>query len=292
MELWPFAVAERAGVEGDVGQLLVDSPKDLLGAGASSWKRDDYLELIHTGGFPEIVAMPTGLGRHSWYETYLDTVIQRDIGQFADLHHAAILPRLLLLLATRSGTPVVTSDLASTVGLSQPTVRNYLAYLDTVFLTMSLPAWHAGLTTKAAKTPRTYLVDSGLTADLIGVNVDAIRQPGHAALGPLVETFAVTELTKLLAQSDRRVDARYFRDRDGHEIDVILETRDGRVTAIEIKASSSPTTHDFRHLSWLRDKLGDRFTGGVVLHLGSSTNSFGDRLIAAPLSALWHHASI
>jgi uncharacterized protein len=186
----------------------------------------------------------------------------------------------------------VTSDLASTVGLSQPTIRNYLAYLDTVFLTLSVPAWHSGLTSKAARSPRTYLVDSGLTADLLGVGVDAIRQPGHAALGPLVETFAVTELIKLLAHTARRVDVQYFRDRDGREIDVILEARDGRVTAIEIKASSSPTARDFRHLSWLRDKLGDRFTGGVVLHLGSSTNSFGDRLIAAPLSALWHHASL
>lgn len=72
----------------------------------------------------------------------------------------------------------------------------------------------------------------------------------------------------------------------------MLEARDGRIAAIEVRASSTATSDDFRHLRWLRDRLGERFTAGVVLYLGAGTHSFGDRLLAAPLSALWHHSEL
>lgn len=232
------------------------------------------------------------LERRAWFEGYLQTVIQRDVRQFADIQHAAMMPRLLSLLAARAGSTVVTADLSRTVELSQNTIRNYLFYLDTVFLTVSVPAWSTNLTTKAAKVSKTYIADPGLAAHLLDVTSDGLRRPGHPALGPLVETFVVTELTRLLAHLDRGVALRYFRDRDGREIDLILETRDGRVTAIEVKASSSVNSADFRHLKWLREKLGERFTGGIVFHLGDQTQPFGDRLLAAPISALWHHARL
>jgi predicted AAA+ superfamily ATPase len=292
VEVWPFAVAERAGVESDVGTQLVDSPGDLLDADPSPWSRESYIDLLCVGGFPEAVRMTDDLDRQAWFEGYLQTVIQRDVRQFADIQHAALVPRLLSLLAARAGSPVVTVDLSRTVELNQTTVRNYLSYLDTVFLTIQVPAWSTNLTAKAAKAAKTYLSDPGLGAHLVDANAEALRRPGHPALGSLVETFVATELTKLLTNTDRGVAIRYFRDRDGREIDFVLEARDGRVTGIEVKASSSVSGDDFRHLRWLRDKVGEKFMSGVVLYLGDRSLPFGDRLIAVPLSALWHHARL
>jgi uncharacterized protein len=290
VELWPFAAAERAGVTVDLATMLIDEPRQMLGADSSTWTRADYLDLITSGGFPEAVRMPVGPVRRAWFEGYLQTVIQRDVRQFADIQHASLVPRLLSMLAARAGSPAVITDLARGVELNQVTTRNYLSYLDIVFLTMAVPAWSTNLTTKAAKASKTYLTDTGLAAHLMDVEKEALEQPGHPAVGPLVETLVCTELAKLLAHQDRGVALRYFRDRDGREVDFVLETRDGRIVGIEVKAASVVGSHDFRHLVWLRDKLGDRFVAGIVFYLGTESHSFGDRVQAVPVSALWQHA--
>jgi hypothetical protein len=291
VELWPLAAAERAGITADVARTLTDTPRDMLTADVSSWSRADYLDLIVGGGFPEAIRLPEGPIRQAWFEGYLQTVIQRDVRQFADIRHGAVVPRLLTLLAARAGGQLIANDLARTVELSQPTVRDYLSYLDMVFLTTQVPGWATSLTTKAAKTPKTYLTDTGMAAHLMNADADSLREPGHAALGPLVETLVITELIKLFAHQDRGVTIQYFRDRDGREVDFILESRDGRITAIEVKASATASAKDFRHLTWLRDKLGDRLAAGIVLNLGTESLSFGDRLMAIPVSALWQHAT-
>ncbi|HWE88061.1 MAG TPA: ATP-binding protein [Pseudonocardiaceae bacterium] len=290
VDLWPFAGVELAGITTDTVAIMVNSPRELLAAGSSPWSRADYLDLICTGGYPEAIRIPAGPGRWGWFEGYLQTVIQRDVRQFADIKQGTLIPRLLSLLVARTGSPAILADLARTVGLNHITTRNYLSYLDIVFLTMRVPAWSTSLTTKTAKTAKTYVTDTGIAAYLMGVDAEALRQTGHPSLGPLVETLVATELTKLLAHQDRGVALHYFRDRDGREIDFILETRDGRIIGIEVKATSSVTRKDFRHLAWLRDKLGDRFTAGIVFHLGAESYSFGDRLQAVPVSALWEHA--
>lgn len=292
VEVWPFTLAERTGAPSDMGTMLVDAPGDLLGADVSPWSRDEYLDLFCTGGFPEVVRLRDGFERQAWFEGYLQTVIQRDVRQFADIQHAALVPRLLSLVAARAGSPIVANDLSRAVELNQATVRHYLSYLDIVFLTIPVPAWSTNLTTKVAKAPKTYLSDSGLSAHLVDIEPSSLRRPGHPALGPLVETFVADELTRLLANQDRGLTLRFFRDRDGREIDFVLAARDGRITGVEVKASASVSATDFRHLAWLRDKLGDAFTAGIVLYLGDQTLSFGDRLIAAPVSALWHHARL
>jgi predicted AAA+ superfamily ATPase len=291
VDLWPLAVAERTGVTVDLAAVLFDSPQTLLEAAPSAWSREDYLRLLVEGGFPEAIRLPEAF-RSAWFEGYLQTVIQRDVRQFADIRHAAVVPQLLRLLAARAGSPFVAADLARTVEMNQATIRDYLSYLNMVFLTIQIPAWSTSVTTKAAKVPKTFLADVGVAAHLLGADVESMREPGHKAAGVLLETFVVTELTKLLAHQDRGLVVHYFRDRDGREIDVVIEGRDGRVVAIEVKASASASSTDFRHLAWLRDKLGDRFVTGIVCNLGTESMSFGDRLLAVPVSTLWQHAPL
>jgi predicted AAA+ superfamily ATPase len=155
-----------------------------------------------------------------------------------------------------------------------------------------VPAWSTSLTSRITKTPKAFITDSGLAAHLIRATPEALREPGHPALGGLVETFVFTELLKLRAQTSDGFDLYHYRDRDGREIDFICEMPDGRIVAIEVKASASPSRQDSRHLAWLRDKLGDRFVAGVVLHLGRHTLSYGDRITACPVSVLWNHSAL
>lgn len=289
VDLWPFATAERMAAPADFCERLFAGPAAFPGSPASSWSREAYLRLIGTGGYPEVVASSDPEVRDAWFEGYLRTVVQRDIVSFADIQHGEVVPRLLSLIAARAGSVAVLADLARGAELAHQTTRSYLSYLDTVFLIGRVPAWGANLSTKATRTPRIYLTDSGLAAYLLDLDERALGRLGHPALGGLLETFVYTELTRLLAASGRGTTVRYLRDRDGREVDFILERRDGRVVGIEVKASATVAAADFRHLRWLRERIGDRLAGGYVLHLGPETGSFGDGMAALPLSAMWHH---
>lgn len=102
------------------------------------------------------------------------------------------------------------------------------------------------------------------------------------------ETFAAMELRRQIAWQDNAPRPYHYRDRDGREVDIVLERRDGSVVAVEVKTAASASPADFRGLRHLRDKLGERrFKAGVLLYTGESTVPFGDRLAAVPLRGLW-----
>lgn len=291
VELWPFLAAERFRVPGDFCERLFAGRDSFTGAGGSEWTRADYLELFCTGGYPEVLEIDNPVLRHAWFDGYLSTVILRDIASFAQVQHGDYVPRLLGMLAARAGGQTVVSDLAKDLQLNHVTVRNYLRYLDTVFLAGRLPPWSANLNTRLVKTPKLYPTDSGLAAHLLQVDVDAVAAPGHPLAGRLTETFVFAELTRLLAAGDLGATAYFYRDRDGREVDFVLERRNGQLVGIEVKASATVGPDDFRHLRWLADRTGDRFAGGYVLHLGQQTHPFGERMLALPVSAMWHHAT-
>lgn len=290
VELWPFTVAERLGTPGNFCELLFGGRQSFSGAAESAWTRPEYLRLICAGGYPEALTIDNPTLRQGWFDGYLSTVVLRDVASFAQIQHGDLVPRLLSMLATRAGGQTVISDLAKDLQLNHVTVRNYLRYLDTVFLTGQVPPWSANLNAKLVKTPKVFPTDPGLAAHLLQVDVDALAAPGHPTTGILVETFVCAELTRLLATGDLGATLYFYRDRDGREIDFLLERRNGQVVGIEVKAASTVGPQDFRHLRWLADRLGDRFAGGYVLHLGSQTHPLGDRMTALPLSAMWHHA--
>lgn len=289
VELWPFAVAERVGADGDFCDLLFAGPESFSGSAVSGWARQDYVDLACGGGYPEALRIAAPPLRAGWFDGYLSTVVLRDVGSFAQVHHGALIPRLLAMLAARAGSTAVVSDLARSLQLNHATVRNYISYLDTVFLTRLLPPWSSNMTARLVKTAKVYPTDSGLAAYLLQVDSDALAQPGHPAAGRLIETFVFAELTRLLSASDLGATLYFYRDADGREVDFVLERRNGEIVGIEVKASSTAGPEDFRHLRWLRERLRDRFAGGYVIYLGNGTHSFGDDMFALPLSAMWHH---
>ncbi len=149
-----------------------------------------------------------------------------------------------------------------------------------------LPAWSQNLTAKIKKRPKIHVVDSGFAAWLRGQSADSLARPTAEGAGPIMETFVINELMKLRAAADLEVDLYHFRDRDGREIDCILQTPDGRVVGVEVKASMTVNVHDFRHLSFARDRLGDQFITGVVFYTGARALPFGNRLMALPINLL------
>jgi len=155
------------------------------------------------------------------------------------------------------------------------------------YLVHLLPAWSRNLTTRITRHPKVYLSDTGLAAHILGRKPAALTRPDDPARGSLIETFVVNELVKQLGWSGDDIHVHHLRDRNGAEIDVVIETNDGRVVALEIKAASSVNGADAKWLTWLRDKLGDDFVHGFVLYTGERPWSMGERITAAPISYLW-----
>lgn len=143
------------------------------------------------------------------------------------------------------------------------------------------------MSTQLRRRPKVHLADAGLAAALVGATPDRMLDPTSTSTGQLLETFVVTELVKLTTWCDDPVALSHYRDADGREADVVLERPDGRVAAIEVKAAVDVDERDLRHLTYLRDHLGDGFANGVIIHCGKRPTPLGDRITALPVNALW-----
>ncbi|MGI8792444.1 MAG: ATP-binding protein [Acidimicrobiales bacterium] len=190
------------------------------------------------------------------------------------------------MCATRTANKLNVRAVADDLGLPYRTVGAYLAHLQNVFLLHLVPGWSRNLTSKVVHRPKVLVADSGLAAHLVGVDAVALADP-TAPVGPLIETFVAMELRKQLDWAETDASMFHFRDRGGAEVDIVLESRQGRVAGIEVKASSTARADDFRGLRLLADRLGRRFAGGLVVYTGNDAVRFGERLAAVPLSTIW-----
>ncbi|GGL05848.1 ATP-binding protein [Planomonospora parontospora] len=286
IELWPLAVSERVAASPDFLLRAFTEPRSLLVAD-SRWSRADYLRVTVEGGYPELLFSTAPSRRARWFRSYVTMIATRDIREFATIRHQNAIPRLLSLLAASLGCTIVNTHLSQAMEQSWETTRNYLSYVETVFLTARLSPWSTNLTSRIVKSPKIYLTDPGLAAHLLDADPAGLLDDDGARRGQLVETFVVNELRKQLGWSRARAELFHFRDRDGGEVDIIVERPDGRIVGIEVKSGLTVTGRSFTHLSRLRDRLGDAFVHGYVLSFSPDPLPFGDRLTALPISYLW-----
>ncbi|WP_425327265.1 DUF4143 domain-containing protein [Rhizobium grahamii] len=129
--------------------------------------------------------------------------------------------------------------------LSSITAQKYVAILERLFLIRTLVPWSNNRLSRLVKTPKLHFLDSGLLAILREDEADMLRDD-KTRFGALLESFVVSELLKLASWSDRRFSFSHYRTRDRDEVDVIIEDRRGRIVGIEIKASATVRSDDFR----------------------------------------------
>jgi predicted AAA+ superfamily ATPase len=243
-------------------------------------------ERIAAGGYPAALARPTEKRRATWYRDYLEALVQRDVRDLARISALDALPRLLSLAAAQTARLLNVADLAAPFQLSRPTIRDYVTLLERVFLLETLPPWHSNRLSRLVKTPKLHLGDSGLACALLGVDAASLAAD-RPLLGQLLETFVFQELRRQASWRDEPIGFFHFRDKDGAEVDIVLERGARELVGVEVKASATVTVADFRGMRKLREAAGKRFAAGVVLYDGEITASFGDGFFAVPLRALW-----
>lgn len=243
-------------------------------------------ERIAAGGYPAALARKTERRRATWYRDYLEALVQRDVRDLAHISELHALPRLLTLAAAQTARLLNVTDLAAPFQLSRPTIRDYVTLLERVFLLETLPPWHSNRLSRLVKTPKVHLGDSGLACALLGVNAASLATD-RPLLGQLLETFVFQELRRQASWRDEPIGFFHFRDRDGAEVDIVIERGAHELAGLEVKASATVTAADFRGMRKLREAAGKRFAAGVVLYDGEITASFGEGLFAVPIRALW-----
>jgi len=246
----------------------------------------ELAERIVAGGYPPALARLVARRRTAWYRDYIETLVQRDVRDLARISALDVLPRLLTLAAGQTARLLNVSDLAAPFQLSRPTIRDYVTLLERVFLLESVPPWHSNRLSRLIKTPKLHLGDTGLAAVLLGLDAASLAQD-RKLLGQLLETFVFQELRRQASWQDDPIDFYHFRDKDGVEVDIVLERGAHKVAGIEVKAAASVTSADFRGLRQLKEATGERFAAGLVLYDGEITVSFGEGLYAVSIRTLW-----
>ena len=285
--LYGLSRGEIEGRREDFVDRLMAGDAKALQRRRTTLTRENYVAMICAGSYPEPLGR-SGRRRNAWFDNYLQRIVSRDARDVSRLSHLDLLPTLIRLLAANNAGELVKARVARDAGIPETSLHSYVDLLETLYLIHQIPAWGNNLTRRATGRPKVSLLDTGLAARLNNVT-PAAMQPGVVsnAAGGLFEAFVAGELRRQLVWSDTDASLAHFRDTDGLEVDLVLEDSGRRVAGVEVKSARTITKKEFRGLEFLRDKLGDRFTLGVLLYTGPEVLPFGDRLWALPVAALW-----
>ena len=246
----------------------------------------ELAERIVAGGYPPALARPPGRRRANWYRDYIDALVQRDVAELARIRSLDALPRLLALAAAQTARLFNLANLGSPFGLSRPTISGYVTLLERVFLIERLQPWYNNRLSRLVKTPKLHFVDTGLACALLNIGPEELHRD-RMQLGLLMETFVFQELRRQAACHERPHTFCHFRDKDGVEVDAVVERGPRAMAGVEVKAGATVRESDFHGLRKLQQTAGERFCAGVVVYDGDVCASFGDRLYAVPVRRLW-----
>ncbi len=290
VDLWPLSQGEISGAsDEDLITRAFDGVDALLhqqSVGEQGESRHATMRRVCRGGMPRALQLD-GRDRREFLVAYARALASRDVAEIGRLPTSFDLPTLMRVLAGRTSSELNTSEVARVIGASPDVTKRVITMLETVYFHHLVPAWSRNLTDKAVRRPKLHITDSGLATALCGVNADALGRPENSASGMFLESFVVGEVARQLTWSETEASMFHWRDRDGAEVDIVLERPNGDVVGIEVKASFDLHVGDSRGLRALRDRLGPTFVAGIVLHNGDRTQRLDDRIIAMPVSALW-----
>lgn len=242
LELWPMSLAESAKVS------------------------------LLRGGFPEALARPRSAPL--WFDSYVQTYLERDVRAITNVHDLAVFRRFLALVASRHGQVLNKTDLAAPLGLSVPSVGRWLDILEATQQIFLVPPFFESLGKRLIKSPKLYLADPGLACHLLGIESEAElrRSPFY---GALFEGWVASELIKAQAHAGRRRELFYFRDQQGLEVDFLVPARASAFLLVEAKATRSPSPKMAAPLLRLAAALSarGRRTEAALVHRGGASDA-------------------
>ena len=290
LKLWPLSVAEikRAPVNRLMDWAMQNDPKLQQIADPAPVSRSDYIALVLQGGFPETRELPLR-SRQRQYRDYIDAVVERDVADITPVRRPDALRILIDQMAARSAQEINVSELSKLTKLQRSTVEQYLDILLRLSMLTKLGAWTSGEGKREIKNPKYHFADSGIACALRRFTEATFTIDNNPqALGGLLESFVLNEIQRAIPMQDADYRLYHWRSADQREIDILIDGG-SHLVCVEVKASASVGSEDFKHLKWFsKDGPGrSRTCTGIVFYLGQEKLTFGGRNFALPVSALW-----
>lgn len=286
LQLYGLSQGELRSTADDFATKIVAAP-ERLPEYRTATGRADYATLIGRGAYPEVQSLPSSV-RRRWLDSYLDGIVRRDARDFRREVDPARTESLLRALAGNQSGELVKARLATATSIPAVTVTGYLDLLKDVGLVTTIPPWTPNLTKREVGRHKSLVIDSALATRLARVTPEQLQTLGHGeAFGSLLEGYVAAELIRQQTWTEQEFEVFHYRERDGLEVDLILELSGGQIIAIEVKGSTSFNRKQFHGLREVRERAGTAFLAGIVLNTGTTGYRFGDRLYGLPVDALW-----
>jgi predicted AAA+ superfamily ATPase len=247
--------------------------------------RDDFIDAVAESGYPSMIGVDFRLPIYSHLlRSIADNAIASEAKSLGINSNSDKLSDYLLAIAATSATLANESTVYQMAGVSRPSALKYDLALRKLGLTYQIPAFASSNFSRLKKRSKTIFADTAMLASINGWHKQmALRDPQILAV--LAENFLAQQMMSFADQTFSKLS--YLRTANGdREIDFILETQEGDLIPIEVKASQKVTAPDARHIKWFAEQS-SQFKFGMVVYLGQEQFELQKDIYAVPISALW-----
>ena len=223
-------------------------------------------DILYKGLYPRI--HDRGLEPHEWLSAYYRTYVERDVRDVANIGNLDAFQRFVRLCAGRTGQLLNLSSLASDCGISHTTARHWVSILQAGFIIQLLPPHHENFSKRIIKSPKIYFLDTGLLCYLLRIR-ETEDIPVHPLKGAIFENFVFLEIYKAFAHRGELPPLYFWRDRTGHEVDIVIDTGK-RLVPVEIKSAETIDSSFFDGLRYYISLGIPVSKTGVLVHGGDA----------------------
>lgn len=252
-------------------------PFDFKELKTAGWMHEDLADQIYYGFYPAIY--DRDIDPTTYYSDYLETYVYRDILELQQIQNLDAFNRFIQVCASHVAQLVNYNHFSKLVGVSHTTIRQWISLLKSSYILFELPPYFNNYKKRLVKSPKLYFYDIGLVCRLLGIQSGQLN-PLHPSWGALFENLVVAEIFKQNAHNNSNRDFYYWRDSNGHEVDLLF--RDGlNLNLIEIKAGKTIHSDMFKHLDFLSEIVPDLEPKKILIYGGYENQKRTNRLITS-----------
>jgi len=266
ISLFPLSYFELNGSSENVIDMLFNG--DIQSFNFKKMSYEKMIEQITTGGFPSVQGK-SARSQESWFESYIEARIEKDLSLVKKIsqENKSEINKLLRILASMTSNLLKYSSLAKHLNIKDMTVKSDIEILEALFLVKRLNPYFTNRGKREIKAPKIQFIDTGLVAHLVDVDAETLILKEREMLGNLVENFIYTEFLKHSTYAKKSTKIYHYRDGD-YEVDLVLEQKNSKIVAIEVKSSATIKTEYTRGLVKLAQNAKENFLEGYIFYGG------------------------
>ena len=281
VELYPLSLKEKYNNESNIIDIFSTNLENNI---LQKYSNENIVENIIDGGYPEILKIDSQKGKYLWFISYIRTYIESDAKELINIRNMDKFIKMYRLCMLRSSKLFNKNELQKEAGIDNKTFDSYFSVLEHTYQINKLQPYFNNNLKRLTKTPKIFSIDTGVLTHLLQITSKEEYEKSTFK-GDILETFIFSELLKSNTYATNKANLYFYGTSDKKEIDFILEFSN-KIIAIEIKASSSVSKDDFRHIYSLKNELNKEFDKGIVIYGGDIFLKIDENMYAIPIGFL------